>query len=115
MNGTHDNAEYYGGSGRLRVEDRMCNFCREIAAFRVLQRGGILDGEDAFDVWVAEYRAAFFERFGFFVPDPVPQTNDVEDPASGMPIYESCTASATLPPTRSLPSTGGQGCLPPDL
>ena len=99
----------------LRVEDRMCNFCREIATFRVLQRGGILDGEDAFDVWVADYRAAFFERFGFAVPDPVPQTNDVDDPASGTPIYEDCTATAAVLPGWTVPRTDGQGCLPPDL
>ena len=115
MNGTHDNAQYYGGSGLLRVEDRMCNFCREVTAFRVFQRGGLLDGEAAFDVWVAEYRDVFFERFGFAVPDPVPQTNDVDDPASGMPVYEGCTASAPAPQGWVAPSSGGHGCLPPEL
>jgi hypothetical protein len=115
MNGTHDNAQYYGGDGLLRVEDRMCNFCREITAYRVFQRGGVLDGDDAFDTWVAQYRDAFYDRFGFAVPDPVPQTNDVGDPGSGTPVYEGCTAAAPLRPAVTLPGAGDHGCLPAEL
>ncbi len=35
LNGTHDNAQHYGGNGLLRDDDRMCNFCREITAYRI--------------------------------------------------------------------------------
>lgn len=92
MNGTHDNADYYQGSGLLRVEDRMCNFCRETTTFRILERSRVLaDDQTSFDTWVASHRAAFYDRFGFQVPAIVPQTNDVRDPASGTPIYEACT------------------------
>lgn len=100
INGTHDNGEYYSRddsgscsatSCTLRSEDRLCNFCRETVALRVFQRAGILDvGSAGFDVWVAEYRQPFYERFGFAVPDPVPQSNDVRNPAQGTPIFEAC-------------------------
>ena len=101
LNGTHDNAAYYGGDGLLRVEDRMCNFCREITAFRIFQRSGVLASGDAgFSTWTSGYRAAFFTRFGFSVPAVVPQTNNVRNPAQGMPVYEACTAAASAPAER---------------
>jgi hypothetical protein len=94
LNGTHDNAAYYGGSGLLRVEDRMCNFCREITAFRVYQRGGVLASGDAgFATWVADYRSAFYSRFPFAIPAVVPQTNDVRNPSQGAPVYEACSGA----------------------
>jgi hypothetical protein len=40
--------------------------------------------------WTAMYRTPFYSRFGFKVPPVVPQTNDVRNPAQGMPIYEAC-------------------------
>ncbi len=91
MNGTHDNAEYYGGSGLLRVDDRLCNFCRELVAYRIFHRAGVLDGDTAFDTWSTQYRDPFYETYGFMVPEVVPQTNDVDSPASGDPVYEACT------------------------
>ena len=83
MNGGHDNPTYYGDNW-LRV-DRMCNFCREMVAFRIFQRSGIIDD---FSTWVSSYRDAFFERDGFFVPSPVPQEN-----RSGTPYYEACVSA----------------------
>jgi hypothetical protein len=97
MNGTHDNGEFFardeGGSCRstsctLRVEDRMCNFCREITALRVFQRSGILPGDT--DLWTREYRDAFYAHYGFVVPDQVPQSNDVSRPENGTPIFQDC-------------------------
>jgi hypothetical protein len=100
LNGTHHNGQYYsrgdGGSCQpdsctLRVEDRLCNFCRETAALRVFQRSGVLDpGDTGFDEWVASYRQSFYDRFGFHVPALVPQSNDRRNPANGTPIYEAC-------------------------
>jgi hypothetical protein len=102
LNGTHDNAAYYGGSGLLRVEDRMCNFCREVTAFRVYQRGGVLGSGDAgFTAWVADYRSAFYSRFPFAVPAVVPQTNDPRNPGQGTPIYEACTGASSEPPNQT--------------
>jgi hypothetical protein len=92
LNGTHDNATHYGGNGTLRVEDRMCNFCREITAFRVFERTSVLaDEATSFDTWVSAYRTPFYQRFGFKVPAVVPQTNDVRNPSQGTPYFEACT------------------------
>jgi hypothetical protein len=92
LNGTHDNATHYGGSGLLRVEDRMCNFCREISAFRIFERTSVLSDEaTSFDTWTSTYRTPFYSRFGFKVPAVVPQTNDPRNPSQGTPIYEACT------------------------
>jgi hypothetical protein len=91
LNGTHDNATHYGGNGLLRVEDRMCNFCREMTTFRILERTSVLpDTQTSFMTWTAMYRSPFYARYGFKVPSVVPQTNDVRNPAQGMPIYEAC-------------------------
>jgi hypothetical protein len=91
LNGTHDNATQYGGDGLLRVEDRMCNFCREVTTFRILERTSILpDTQTSFMSWTSMYRSPFYSRFGFKVPAVVPQTNNVRNPAQGMPIYEAC-------------------------
>jgi len=99
LNGTHDNAQHYGGSGLLRDDGRMCNFCREITAYRIHSRTGLLDDNAAgFANWRTQYRAKFFERFPFEVPQVLPQTNNVQNPAQGMPFYEACSATAVLPP-----------------
>jgi hypothetical protein len=77
MNGMHDNGQYYcasgaGGAPRLGMRvNRLCNFCREIATFRIFERSGLLP-ENAFTRWKASYRAAFYQRFGFETP-PSPQ------------------------------------------
>jgi hypothetical protein len=117
LNGTHDNAAYYGGGGLLRVEDRMCNFCREMTALRVYQRSGLVgSGTSGVVTWAAEYRAPFFGRHPFAVPGLVPQTNDVRNPSQGTPIYEACTASSlalqTLRQASSVPAEGRtHGCV----
>ena len=73
MNGTHDNANYFGGNGRLRV-GHFCNFCRETMAFRILERTGVLpDPATSLDTWTSDYRTPFYDRFGLEVPSPVPQ------------------------------------------
>jgi hypothetical protein len=95
LNGTHDNAAHYGGNGLLRDDDRMCNFCREITAYRIYSRTGILTDDTAgFATWKAQYRPKFFERFPFAVPAVVPQTNNVQNPAQGMAVYEACSAAS---------------------
>jgi hypothetical protein len=69
----------------------MCNFCREITAFRIFQRTGVLDAATGFDTWVASYRTPFYAAYGFQVPAVVPQSNDVYPPDEGTPIFEACT------------------------
>jgi hypothetical protein len=120
MNGTHDNAAYYGGDGLLRVEDRMCNFCREITAFRVYQRAGVLASGDAgFTSWTGEYRSTFYARFPFSVPAVVPQTNNPRNQAQGTPVWEACSGASTAqasesPLARADPQRGDRrpaGCV----
>jgi len=116
LNGTHDNAAYYGGGGTLRPNDRMCNFCREITAYYVYARSSVLPvGTEGFETWKATYRNPWFSRFPFFVPEVVPQTNDVRNPEQGDPIYEACTAAAIVgSETRSAPALSGprrSGCV----
>ncbi len=116
LNGTHDNATYYGGNGLLRTNDRMCNFCREVTAYYVYARSSVLPvGTAGFDTWKASYRAAWFERHPFFVPEVVPQTNDVRNPDQGMPYYEACVAADAAPAASRLvapgPSPRRVGCV----
>ena len=86
MNGTHDNADFYGGNGRLRVYDRFCNFCRELTTFRILERTGVLpDSATSMATWIADYRIPFYTTYGFTVPAVVPQTN-----SDGEPRFEAC-------------------------
>jgi hypothetical protein len=95
LNGTHDNATYYGGNGLLRTNGRMCNFCREMTAYRIYSRSSVVGNDDGgFETWKSDYREAFFARFPFAVPALVPQTNNVSNPDQGDPVYEACTASA---------------------
>jgi hypothetical protein len=116
LNGTHDNATYYGGDGLLRTNDRMCNFCREVTAFYVYARSSVLPmGSAGIETWKASYRAKWFERFPFFVPEVVPQTNDVRNPDEGMPHYEACLAADLRPAASRIgpPSAGPRrtGCI----
>ena len=95
MNGTHDNGEYWceiqpPPTLNLRV-DRMCNFCREMTAYRVHQRTGVLPAANGFETWKASYRDAFFTRHGFEVPTEVPQTVQCKGEPNARPIYEPCT------------------------
>ena len=76
MNGSHDNATVFGGNGNLRSNDRMCNFCREVTAFRIFERTSVItDPATSLDTWSGTYRTPFFAKFGFKVPTPVPQTS----------------------------------------
>jgi hypothetical protein len=114
LNGTHDNATYYGGNGLLRTNDRMCNFCREISAYHVYARSSVIPiGTAGFDAWKTSYRDKWWERFPFFVPEVVPQTNDVRNPDQGMPHYEACVAAdaaraeSRVEPTHGAPRRSG--------
>jgi hypothetical protein len=97
MNGMHDNGEYYcpaDAAGRhpglgLRVR-RMCNFCREMTAFRVFERTGLLPESSGFARWKNEYRPRFFARFGFDVPATVPQVVQCPNQAQARPVFEAC-------------------------
>ena len=92
MNGSHENGVYYCGSGTLTLRPaRLCNFCRELTTFRLLYRTGILEGStsEAFATWKGAYRGPFFQRFGFQVPSPVPQTIRCSGEAE-KPVYEAC-------------------------
>jgi hypothetical protein len=95
MNGTRDNREYWCEIQpppplSLRATDRMCNFCREITAYRIHWRTGVLSGPDPFGVWKSSYRAAFYARHGFKVPREVPQTVQCIGEPTARPIYEAC-------------------------
>lgn len=77
MNGTHHNAVLYGGGGFLRTRGRLCNLCRELTLFRVHERAGVLpDAAASYATWRSAYRAAFYRRFPFRVPEVLPQVND---------------------------------------
>lgn len=90
MNGTPGNAEFFGREApeNLRPSDaRMCNFCRELTAFRILEKTRILDDpETSWTIWAEKYRRPFFAKLGFSVPDRVPQTL-----SDGTPVYMACT------------------------
>lgn len=94
MNGTHDNGEYWCGSAAtsltLRPNDRMCNWCRELASYRVFEKTGILSGSSSFQSWKTSYRAGFYTRFGFKLPATVPQRFRCGT-APEMPLFEDCT------------------------
>jgi len=87
MNGDKPgNATTYGGESELRDEDRMCNFCRELTAFRLFERIGVLsDTTTSYTAWQASYRRHFFEVYGFDVPAVVP----METPP-GRPVFVPC-------------------------
>ena len=46
------------------------------------------DDQAGFTTWKTSYRPKFFERYPFVVPATVPQTNNVQNPAQGTPVYE---------------------------
>ena len=74
LNGSHDNADLFGGNGNMRTDDRMCNWCRELTAFRIYERAMILNNTTtSWNTWVTTYRPAFYRVIGFSAPSPVPQ------------------------------------------
>ncbi len=79
MNGSHHNADIFGGSNNLRVSDRLCNWCRELGIFRLFHGLGIIEqsANQAFSQWTSEYRRPFYETFKFKAPTQIPQTNSV--------------------------------------
>jgi hypothetical protein len=105
MNGTADNAAYFGGDGKLRVE-RMCNFCRELAVFRLLERVHDLDDpETSWSIWKASYRDAYYDAYPFSVPIPVPQENSV-----GTKLCPLCPATDVCPVCGSGTIEGNEVC-----
>jgi hypothetical protein len=94
----------------------MCNFCREVTGYYVYARSSVIPmGNAGIDTWKATYRAKWWQRFPFFVPQVVPQTNDLRNPAQGMSYYEACSA-ANVTPAQSRIETGGpnrrrSGCV----
>ena len=98
MNGTHDNGQFFcaaNASGSypnltLRVDDRMCNFCREITTYRVFDRTRVLSGSAGFASWKSEYRAPFYQRFGFKVPATVPQTLRCPEDSAARAVFHDC-------------------------
>ena len=91
MNGTHDNGVYWCSGEDLTLRpNRLCNFCRELTAYRIFYRTGLLPGmnSEGFVDWASDYRQPFFSRFGFVVPEQVPQA--VECDAGDKTVYEAC-------------------------
>jgi hypothetical protein len=87
MNGTRDdNATVFGGDTSLRDSDRMCNYCREVTAFRLFERIHVLDDSfTSYPIWEAKCRLPFFNQYGFKVPADVPQES-----APGVPVFHPC-------------------------
>ena len=94
----------------------MCNFCREVTGYYIYARSSVLPmGNTGVETWKASYRSKWFERFPFFVPEVVPQTNDVRNPDQGMAYYEACAAAEEAPAeSRVAPARQGprrNGCV----
>ena len=87
MNGNRtDNATIFGGEADLRDPDRMCNFCRELTAFRLFERIGKLDDTaTSYATWQSQYRQPFYGVYGLDVPEVVP----METPP-GRPVFVPC-------------------------
>jgi hypothetical protein len=85
MNGTFSNISKFGGDGQLRVP-HLCNFCTELAVYRLVERiGNLSDNATSAVVWRQNYRQKYYDTFGFDVPDTVPQTN-----SDGKAFYMPC-------------------------
>jgi len=94
MNGTHDNGQFYCAAAgapslTLRVQ-RMCNFCREMTAFHVFERTGVIAQQNAFATWKTTYRPRFYLHFPFRAPTPVPQTLTCAPGGAATAVYEAC-------------------------
>jgi hypothetical protein len=86
LNGdTNSNAGEFGGTGDLRTNGRMCNYCRELTVFRLFERIHRFDDEEhSYASWEAHYRMPFFEQYGFALPSINTEDNDDVD-GDGMP------------------------------
>jgi hypothetical protein len=114
MNGTHDNATYYGGGGTLRPNDRLCNYCRELTAFYIYARTSRLSPDTTgFDAWKSSHRTPYYAAHPFYVPEVVPQTNNVQNPSQGDAVFEACAAASQVTPLESRAGTasGRRGCV----
>jgi hypothetical protein len=96
MNGTHDNGTYWCQPGDERYTtltlrpSRLCNYCRELTAYSVLRRTGILPEMNGFTTWKSTYRMPFYDGFGFAVPPgSLPQTLECNR-GTPIPVYEAC-------------------------
>jgi hypothetical protein len=99
MNGTHENGQFWCAEGDERYTsltlrpnmNRLCNMCREITAYRVFERSGLLVSSPGLDTWKRTHRPAFFQRFGFAVPQgAIPQTLTCSRNGPAKPVYEAC-------------------------
>ena len=96
MNGTHDNGQYWCApeddaytSLTLRPM-RLCNYCRELTAYHILRRTGLLPEMNGFETWKTTYRMPFYDLLGFSVPEgTLPQTLECNRDDE-MPVYEAC-------------------------
>jgi hypothetical protein len=82
--------------------------------FCLAKASGVLtDDQAGFAAWKSAYRAEFFERYPFVVPATVPQTNNVQNPGQGTPVYEACSATAqqSLVARKLSSSSRRQGCI----
>ena len=84
MNGDRaDNSAVFGGEADLRDPERMCNFCRELSAFRLFERIGRLnDTATSYATWQTQYRVPFYDAYGFDVPPNVPMETPPGRPSS---------------------------------
>jgi hypothetical protein len=89
MNGDRSgNATVFGGETELRDEGRMCNFCRELTAFRLFERIGELgSASTSYATWQSSYRQPFFAANGLDIPATVP----LETPP-GRPVFLPCVS-----------------------
>jgi hypothetical protein len=57
----------------------------------VFERTQILGNDAAgFESWKSMYRMKFYDRFGFVVPEAVPQTLQCNRNGPMLPVYEAC-------------------------
>jgi hypothetical protein len=96
MNGTHDNGEYWCEPSDERYASltlrpaRLCNYCRELTAYHVMRRTGLLPEMGGFEAWKTTYRMAFYDELGFVVPaGALPQALECNR-GEATPVYEAC-------------------------
>jgi hypothetical protein len=92
MNGTHDNGAYYcAGESLNTLVSRFLQLLPRAhrVPCHVAHPGPAAAIESAaYQVWKRTYRQLFFTRFGFSVPNPLPQT--VACQAGARTVVEDC-------------------------